>query len=39
MKKQLQKDKKIRTLFSQQEINWIIFKSIVKNENLPLMVK
>ena len=39
MKKQLQKDKRIRKFFYQQELDWIIFKSIVKNENLSLMTK
>jgi ribosomal protein S14 len=39
MKKQTQKDKKIRQLFNQQEISSIILKSIVKNENLSLIVK
>ena len=39
MKKQTQKDKKIRQLFNQQEISSIILKSIVKNENLSVIVK
>jgi len=39
MKKQTQKDKKLRKLFNQQELNNIILKSIVKNENLSLIVK
>ena len=39
MKKQTQKDKKVRKLFNQNEINNIILKSIVKNENLSLIVK
>ena len=39
MKKQTQKDKKIRRLFNQQELKHIILKSIVKNENLSLNVK
>ena len=39
MKKQIQKDKKIRKLFNQQESNNIILKSIIKNENLSLLVK
>jgi len=39
MKKQTQKDKRIRKLFNQQELNYVILKSIVKNENLSLIVK
>lgn len=39
MKKKLPKDIKIRKFFNQQELNYIILKSVVKNENLPLMVK
>jgi hypothetical protein len=39
MKKKSQKDRKIRKLFNQQELNHIILKSIVKNENLSLVVK
>ena len=39
MKKQTQKDTKIRKLFNQQELNYVILKSIVKNENLSLIVK
>jgi len=39
MKKQKQRDKKIRKLFNQQELNQVILKSIVKNENLSLLVK
>jgi len=39
MKKQTQKDKKIRKFFNQQELNHIILKSIVKNENLSLVLK
>ena len=39
MKKQTQKDKKIRKLYNQQELNHIILKSIVKNENLSLVLK
>lgn len=39
MKKQTQKDKKVRKLFNQNEVNNIILKSIVKNENLSLIVK
>jgi ribosomal protein S14 len=39
MKKQIQKDKKIRKLFNQKELNHLILKSIVKNENLSLIVK
>jgi hypothetical protein len=31
MKKQTQKDKKIRKFFNQQELNHIILKSIVRN--------
>ena len=39
MKKQTQKDKKIRRLFNQQELNYVILKSIIKNENLSLIIK
>ena len=39
MKKQTQKDKNVRKLFNQNEVNNIILKSIVKNENLSLIVK
>lgn len=39
MKKKFQKDIKIRKVFNQQELNYIILKSIVKNENFPLIVK
>ena len=39
MKKQIQKDKKIRNLFNQQELYYIVLKSIVKNENLSLLIK
>lgn len=39
MKKQTQKDKKIRKLYNQNELNHIILKSIVKNENLSLVLK
>ena len=39
MKKQTQKDKKVRKLFNQNEVKNIILKSIVKNENLSLIVK
>jgi len=39
MKKNSQKDKKIRKLYNQQELNYIVLKSIVKNENLSLVVK
>ena len=39
MKKQIQKDKKIRKLFNQQELNHLILKGIIKNENLSLIVK
>jgi len=39
MKKQTQKDKKLRKLFNQQELNHTILKSIAKNENLSLIVK
>ena len=37
--KKNQKDKKIRKLFNQQEIKYVILKSIIKNENLSLIVK
>ena len=39
MKKKSQKDKKIRKLFNQQELNHTLIKSIVRNENLSLVVK
>jgi len=39
MKKQIQKDKKIRKFYNQQELNQIILKSIVRNENLSLILK
>jgi ribosomal protein S14 len=39
MKKQTQKDKKLRKSFDNQELSHIILKSIVKNENLSLLVK
>ena len=39
MKKQIQKDKRIRKLFNKQELNYMILKSIVKNENLSLVIK
>nr|YP_010163997.1 ribosomal protein S14 [Thalassiosira nordenskioeldii]QRK25900.1 ribosomal protein S14 [Thalassiosira nordenskioeldii] len=39
MKKQIKKDKNIRKLFAQQELDNIILKSIIKNENLSLIVK
>jgi hypothetical protein len=39
MQKQIKKDKKIRKLFNQQELNSIILKSMVRNENLSLLVK
>lgn len=39
MKKQTQRDKKLRKSFNQQELSHFILKSIVKNENLSLLVK
>lgn len=39
MKKQTQKDKKLRKFFNQQELNHVILKSIVKNENVSLLIK
>lgn len=39
MKKKFQKDIKLRKIFNQQELNHIILKSIVKNENLSLILK
>jgi ribosomal protein S14 len=39
MKKQTQKDKRIRKMFNQQEVSQVILKSIIKNENLSLNVK
>jgi transcription elongation GreA/GreB family factor len=39
MKKQTQKDKRIRKMFNQREVSQVILKSIIKNENLSLNVK
>ena len=39
MQKKSQKDKKIRKLFYQQELIQIFTKSIIRNENLSLIVK
>jgi len=39
MKKQTQKDKQIRKLFNKRELNYVILKSIIKNENLSLIIK
>jgi hypothetical protein len=39
MKKQIQKDKKIRNLFNQQELYYIVSKGIGKNENLFLLIQ
>jgi len=39
MKKKSQKDKKIRKLFNQQELSQIILKSVIRNENVSLLVK
>ena len=39
MKKKSQKDKKIRKLFNQQELSQIILKSVIRNENVSLIVK
>ena len=39
MKKKLQKDIKIKKHFNQQELNYLILKSLVKNENLPFTTK
>jgi hypothetical protein len=39
MKKKSQKDKKIRKLFNQQELFQIILKSVIRNENVSLIVK
>ena len=39
MKKQIQKDKKIRNSFNQQELYYVVLKGIVKNENLSLLIK
>lgn len=39
MKKQTKKDKKIRKFYNRQELNQIILKSIIKNENLSLVLK
>lgn len=39
MKKHIQKDRKFRKSFDREELNRIVLKSIVKNENLSLTVK
>jgi hypothetical protein len=39
MKKQIQKDRKLRKFFNQQELNHTVLKGIVKNENLSLIIK
>ena len=39
MKKQTQKDKNLIKYFNRQELNYVILKSIVKNENLSLLIK
>jgi len=39
MQKKSQKDKKIRKLFYQQELIQTFTKSIIRNENLPLIMK
>ena len=39
MQKQIQKDKKIKKIFNKQELNYSILKSMVKNENLSLIIK
>ena len=39
MKKKFQKDIQIRKFFNQQELNYIILKSVVKNENLSSVIK
>jgi hypothetical protein len=39
MQKQIQKDRKIRKIFNKQELNYSILKSMVKNENLSLIIK
>jgi len=39
MKKQTQKDKNIRKIFNKQELDFILLKSIIKNENLSLITK
>ena len=39
MNKFIQKDKKIRKIYNKQELNYIILKSLIKNENFSLLVK
>lgn len=39
MKKHIQKDKKIRVFFNQQELKYLILKTIIRNENLSLNIK
>lgn len=39
MKKKFQKDIQLRRFFNQQELNYIILKSVVKNENLSSVIK
>lgn len=39
MKKNTQKDKKFRKLFNKSELDQVIIKSIVKNQNLSLIIK
>lgn len=39
MKKQIQKDSKIRKLFSDHELYYQILKSIIRNESLSLILK
>ena len=39
MQKKTQKDKKIRKFFNQQELTQIIIKSMIRNANLPSIVK
>lgn len=39
MKKQFQKDKKLRKLFNQKELSAFLLKSIVRNSNLSVITK
>jgi len=39
MKKHIQKEHKIRRCFNKQELNFIILKSIIKNDNLSFITR
>ena len=39
MKKQFQKDKKLRKLFNQKELDNFLLKNIIRNSNLSLIIK